>query len=838
MKILRLPSLAALALFTACALAQDASLWPSMSQTLPDYESRIDAVMAKMNNADKVGQLVMGEIKSLSPSDLNTIRLGGILNGGGSFPGNNVNAKASDWRSLSLQFHNASLSGQTSGDPQIPVLWGTDAVHGHNNLVGATLFPHNIGLGATRNAALMTEIGEVVAREMSASGILWTFAPTIAVPQNDRWGRAYEGFSEDPTVVGTLGAAFIEGLQGTIDTTNTRVAKDRVAATAKHFVGDGGTTNGVDTGDTRVTEQVLRTIHGAPYVEALKKNVLVVMASFSSWNGDTLHGHEHLLNDVLKDRMGFQGFVLGDWNGHGRVGGCSSSSCAASINAGVDMIMVPNDWRAFYNNTLQAVGNGTISQTRLNDAVRRILRVKFILGLFDGETPATRTGSGDNNVIGSSANRAVARRAVRESLVLLKNNSSTLPLGAGDDVVVVGAAAQQIWAANGGWSVHWQGGASNGEFPGATSLYDGIAAAVGDNGSVTFSSDGRVTGSPDAAIVFFAENAYAEGRGDLSSLVLNSNISPGSRNARIEILERLGNANIPVISVYLGGRPLFLTDEINASDAFVAAWLPGTEGGGLADALFCDMSPGSDCDFEGKLPFSWPAAAGDADLNVGQANYSPLFAFDYGLNYTDAHDDLGVLGAGGTGTPGQPVGQTVMTLFQGEATSAFELSLLSGAGTTAYAKPTSSTPDSAVTARIIDRAVQEDAQEVAFAGGRTGVWQLGSGSARVDWSGARSGSALIMTLQVAKAAASPMIYSMLCGDGCQASLDISDVLRARVGADWFELAIPLSCLADAGANLSQISNPVALHTNGRWTINVSNTYLDVPASTAHSLSCP
>ncbi len=821
-----------------------------MEQSLPDYEERITAVMMTMTNADKVGQVVMGEIKSLTPDKAREFRIGGVLNGGGSFPNNKENSTAQDWRNLSQSYHAKSIERVAGNSPQtpIPILWGTDAVHGHNNLVGATLFPHNIGLGATRNAELMKEIGQVVAREMAASGIFWTFAPTIAVPQNDRWGRTYEGLSEDPAVVATLGAALVDGLQGEFSTSAPAIATDRVAATAKHFIGDGGTLNGQDTGNTVITEQALRDIHGEAYVKALQENVLVVMASFSQWNGDQLHGHKYLLTDVLKGRMGFQGFVLGDWNGHGRVPGCSSAQCAAAINAGVDMIMVPNDWEALYRNTLSAVNAGTITQARLDEAVRRILRVKFILGLFDGQTPMTRTGSGQNNVIGSASHRAVARQAVRESLVLLKNNNDVLPIASTAKVLVVGSSSQQIWAANGGWSVSWQGGNSNNSFPGATSIYNGIReAATAGGGSVAYSANGVYEETPDVAVVFFAEESYAEGAGDRARLELRGNtLEPSSvrlpaesTSTRINILNKLRGDGIPVVSVYMGGRPLWLTNEINASEAFVAAWLPGTEGGGVADVLFCDMSAESDCDFKGTLPYSWPRTAVDFIQNVNQPGYNPQFEVGYGLTYSGDAPNIATIGPDTPATVTPTISVLGTRLFQGEVSSrAYKLELQSPAGTEAFAKPGNGTTDGVVQTRVVDRAVQEDAQIVTFAGGRNGAWRLSNATTTAtDLSTEPAGGAVLITVRVDKAGRAPMLYSLLCGEGCQASTDISDVLRDKVGEDWFELAVPFSCLTKMGADLSKVSAPVIMHTSGRWTVGLSDISYDMPTLDAVRLRC-
>ena len=350
-----------------------AELWPELTPPLavdPELEARVDALLERMTVREKVGQVIQAEIRSVTPREVQRFDLGSILNGGGSFPGNDKHASPESWLALADAFHEASTD-TSDGGVGIPAIWGVDAVHGHNNVIGATIFPHNIGLGAARNPDLIRRIGEVTAREVLATGLDWNFGPTVAVARDDRWGRTYESYSEDPDIVVQYARALVEGLQGAVGSPDF-LGEDRVIATAKHFLGDGGTFEGHDQGDTRASEEELRDIHGAPYVAALDAGAQAVMASFSSWHGQKMHGHRGLLTDVLKGRMAFDGLVVGDWNGHGQLPNCTNDDCADTLLAGLDLFMVPEDWRALHRNTLRQVRSGAIpeAQTRRRRASR------------------------------------------------------------------------------------------------------------------------------------------------------------------------------------------------------------------------------------------------------------------------------------------------------------------------------------------------------------------------------------------------------------------------------------------------------------------------------------
>ena len=577
----------------------------------------VEEVLSEMTLEEKVGQTIMADLDFIKPSDLKRYPIGGILNGGNTSPNGNQRASTNEWKRLAQDFYDES----TNSGAGIPILWGTDAVHGHSNVFGATIFPHNIGLGASANEKLLEDIGAAVAEEVLATGLYWTFAPTVTVPQDYRWGRTYEGYSESPELVSKLGEAFIYGLQGRGDQF---LAPNKIIGTAKHFLGDGGTYLGVDQGDTKVSENILKDIHGTPYYSALDACIQTVMASFNSWNGSKVHGNEYLLTEVLKNQMGFDGFVVGDWNGHGQIPGCSNGSCPESLIAGVDMYMVPENWKDLYRNTLRQAENGDIPIERLDDAVRRILIVKERLGLFEGKKPSNSPFS----EVGLQHNRDISRQAVRESLVLLKNNENVLPIKQGKKVLVIGPDADSLRTQTGGWTLDWQGtNNQNKDFPNSITFLDALKEEVGAENVTHVQFLNSVNAEDyDVAIVAYGEQPYAEGVGDRSNLNFSS-------KRHIAFLELLAENKIPTVSLFFTGRPLWVTKEINLSDAFVVAWLPGTESRGMTDVLV--NGDKTNYDFTGKLPFSWPKNTYQANLNYYDATSDPLFAYGYGLTYED-----------------------------------------------------------------------------------------------------------------------------------------------------------------------------------------------------------
>ena len=614
-------------------LARDRSeLWPRCSSALEISTSRLtevnELVEARLKNLtleQKAAQLIQAELASVRPDDVRNFGLGSILNGGGVFPNSNKRASIGDWRDLAHEFQSAARESGSG----IPILWGTDAVHGHNNVYGATIYPHNIALGTANDPDLMERIGAATAHDVIDTGIDWVFAPTLAVPCDYRWGRTYEGYSQEPEIVGRLGSAMLRGLQGDPESTDF-FDENHVVATSKHFVGEGSTIDGIDQGDAFCSEQDLLNIHAVGHIAALEAGAQVVMAAFNSWNNEKVHGSSYLLQDVLKSQMGFDGFVVSDWDGFAQLDGDPETACIRSINAGVDMLMVSSDWRGVYKRILGAVNCGQIDNSRLDDAVRRILRVKAFRGMLSPnwhEPPARSTRS-----LGSKSTRELAREAVRKSLVLLKNSNGLLPLSPDQKIVVVGEAAQDIAKQCGGWTLTWQGtDNTKDDFPFAHSIFDGIGETViSAGGVVTYIEEVDEETNADVAVVVFGEDPYAEGEGDLNHLSFSRD--EPIPLAQMKALHALG---IPVVALFLTGRPRWVNPELNTSDAFVVCWLPGTQGGAIADVLFTDLSDVVRFDFTGRLSFSWPlnSRLTCIDRNSNQSDrYLPV---GYGLSYED-----------------------------------------------------------------------------------------------------------------------------------------------------------------------------------------------------------
>ena len=596
----------------------------------PEIREKVEALLARMSLAQKIGQMTQGERAFVTPEDVRDYHLGSVLSGGGSCPGDN---RPADWVAMNDAYWAASMEADADHLP-IPLLYGVDAIHGNANLRGATVFPHNSGLGATRDPELLERIARVTAREVLATGVEWTFAPTLAVARNDRWGRTYESYAEDPDLVGSYAGRFVAGLQADL-------GPDGVVACAKHWVGDGGTTGGVDQGDARLSREELERLHIAPYREAIAAGVLTVMASLSSWNGLKCHGHRLLLTDLLKGELGFQGFIVSDWDATDQLDEDYAVAIERAVNAGIDMFMVPEKWKEFIAHLTSHVESGAVPIERIDDAVRRILRVKFAYGLFDRPRPAERPWSDDPG-FGSAEHREVAREAVRKSLVLLKHEGGVLPLQRTARILVAGRNADNRGHQCGGFTVAWQGTSGNGAIEGGTSIWEGIRAAA--PGAV-LSIDGAEAGSGefDAAVVVIGERPYAEGMGDIrpsggpvapgSQIVLpTANLDPYGATLELASLHpedlatirTIAAEGIPVVAVLVSGRPLVVNRELELASAFVAAWLPGSEGAGVADVLFGDH------DFQGRLSFSWPRSPED-DFNVGDAEYDPRFPFGFGL---------------------------------------------------------------------------------------------------------------------------------------------------------------------------------------------------------------
>ncbi len=613
-----------------------------LDSSLP-VEARLDDLLARMSLEDKLGQMTQVEKGSMQLQDVQRYRIGSVLSGGGGSPANNT---PEAWARMVGNFQKLALGAPL----RLPILYGVDAVHGHNNLLNATIFPHNIGLGAANDPDLVRRIAQATAIEMMATGIPWNFAPVVAVPQDIRWGRTYEGFSEDTEIVTRLGAAYIEGLQAF--PAGYQPAPGQViftAATAKHYIGDGGTdwdtskmtSMGVryalDQGDMQMDETAMRELFLPPYQAAIQSGVRTVMASFSSWNGVKMHANRYLLTDVLKGELGFTGFIVSDWQAVDQIyPNDLYQSIVTAINAGVDMVMVPYDYKTFLSHLRAGVENGDIPQERIDDAVRRILRVKFELGLFARPTPigveTSLTALQQN--IRSPEHLALAREAVQKSLVLLKNEGQTLPLEKNTPLIfVAGVGANSLNKQLGGWTIDWQG--KEGFRAAGITLLQAIQAAVSPDTRVVFDEKGLFAEEKDTdgqplkaeiGIVIIGEFPYAEGVGDSADLALPQE--------DIEALRAMRERAEKVVVVIFSGRPVIITDLLPLAEAWVAAWLPGSEGAGITDVLFGDVQ------FSGKLPYTWPRSVSQLPMNINNpANKTgcdgPLFPFGYGLT-TDA----------------------------------------------------------------------------------------------------------------------------------------------------------------------------------------------------------
>ncbi len=604
-------------------LLPDKDELPLYKDPTASLEDRVEDLLARMTLEEKIGQMTQVENLSIDKDDITDLFIGSILSGSDGHPSTN---NPESWAKMVNAYQERALKTRLS----IPLIYGVDAIHGHNGVKGAVIFPQSIGLGASRDPDLVRRIGRITAEEMVATGIYWNFAPIVAVPQDIRWGRTYESYSEDTDLVSLLSRAFIEGLQG--DDLNDPLT---VLATPKHFVGDGGTTWGtskmfigqqfmLDQGDTRVDEATLRRIHLPPYIDALDAGVLSIMVSFSSWNGEKMHGHKYLLTDVLKNELGFEGFLVSDWGGIDQIADRYDDAVVMAINAGVDMNMVPYDYDRFIQTLTSAVEKGDVSEERIDDAVRRILRVKFKLGLF--ERPFANEALLTN--VGSEEHRSLASQAVAKTLVLLKNNEDTLPLPKDTAMIFVGGkAANDIGIQCGGWTLQWQG--RTGNIMEGTTILEGIKNTVDPATRVEFNRFGRFERILDEdghqaiaeiGIVVVGEFPYQEGVGDRADLHLS--------DADIGLIERMRERSKKLVIILISGRPMIITEQLPLADAFVAAWLPGTEGQGLSDVLFGDLP------FTGKLPFSWPRRMDQLPFdfsNLGTGEEGPLFPYGYGL---------------------------------------------------------------------------------------------------------------------------------------------------------------------------------------------------------------
>lgn len=823
----------------------DINLWPQKKTTLdPIIEAKVSELLMRLTLEEKVGQMIQPEIRHITPEEVRKYHIGSVLNGGGSVPNGNKRASVDDWLALADGYFEASIQEQ-EGSTAIPIMWGIDAVHGHNNVFGATLFPHNIGLGAGNNPDLIKKMGKAVAQSVTATGMDWTFAPTVAVSKNLRWGRAYESYSQDPSISAALGAAFIRGAQGEIpnplvgDAKVTSVSfnsfkNPELIATAKHFIADGGTRDGDDQGDALIDEETLVTEHLPPYIAAMDVGVQTIMVSFNSWQGDKMHGQKYLLTDVLKERLGFEGLLVGDWNGHGQVEGCTNSNCPAAINAGMDVLMVPEDWYALYNNTLDQVRSGEIPMSRIDDAVRRILRVKFKMGLFNAPTPSERAGKNPQQWVGHPEHQALARQAVRESLVLLKNDQSVLPINPKKRILLTGKGVDQVDMQMGGWSLTWQGTENEREdFPNATLISDAlkqqIEAAGGELVILPVEEAAKVNAkSFDAAILMYGESAYAEGVGDLSDLEFESGEHP-----HLNLLNTLKQLNIPTASLFLSGRPLWVNAEINASDAFVAAWWPGSAGEGVADVLLASLDkPQANYDFSGKLSFPWPSSKSDAEGAQAQ------FPVGYGLTYGD-QVTVAALSEEGINVSGKAV-TTHYPLFERSIQEPWQL-WLAADGEEDRRISTGQGELGGLTLALMDKVVQEDARRI--------TWREGNGQLVIrSWQGqnltelAERNTYLQFSVQVLEAPTQPVTVGVKSGIEDEIHIDITEALQQARNDDsaWQQIQIPMACFVQRGLRPVEVMRAFILQGQAPLSLGIADIAFhvsDEPEESALLVEC-
>tara|TARA_B100000941_G_scaffold154426_1_gene109473 strand:+ start:2139 stop:3941 length:1803 start_codon:yes stop_codon:yes gene_type:complete len=577
-------------------------------------DDKVKNLLSEMTIDEKIGQMTQIDRRFLNDKDIIKFGIGSILSGGGSVPKDNT---IEGWANMYDSYQKLAQKTRL----KIPVIYGIDAVHGHNNVKGATIFPHNIGLGCTFDPKIVYKVSDITAREVTATGLNWNFAPCLAMPEDERWGRYYEGYSENPELISELGVAAIKGYQNKLG------KKHSIAACAKHFIGDGATIWGtgdnnymIDRGNSIINKKDLYEKYLPPYEAAIESGVLTVMASFNSYNGLKCHASKYLFTDLLKGELGFDGFVISDWRGIDEIPGDYKSDIITSINAGIDMVMVPGDtiwggesYYKFLKLFKESVLEGSIKEERINDAVSRILKAKFKMGLFD-DPFAKRKYIKD---FGSKKHKKVAREAVRKSLVLLKNENNVLPISKKvKHIHVAGIGANDIGMQCGGWTMEWQG--KMGPITDGTTILEGIKSSSGEDTKVTYDLEGLNGKGADVAVVVIGEKPYAEGVGDKENLSLSEE--------DLIVIENMKKYNVPLVVIMITGRPLIITEHLNDWDSLLVAWLPGSEGGGVSDILFGDYKP------TGKLAFSWPKSMNQIPLNFKDEK-SPLFNYEFGLTY-------------------------------------------------------------------------------------------------------------------------------------------------------------------------------------------------------------
>ncbi|MGR5539523.1 glycoside hydrolase family 3 N-terminal domain-containing protein [Vibrio campbellii] len=829
--------------------------WPNIESKIKvdsDIESEVNRILSLMSVKEKVGQMIQPNLRDITPEEVYEYKIGSILNGGGAWPNENKHASAQDWAHCADEFWLATERMFEDRGFRIPFMWATDAVHGHNNVFGATVFPHNIGLGCAKDPELIKAIGEITAREVVATGLDWTFAPTVATPRDMRWGRVYEGYSEDPEITYQYASKMVEGLQGNAEELKT---DERVLSNVKHFVGDGGTITGIDRGVNRYSEEHLINIHAMGYFSGLEAGAQVVMSSFNSWENPAnydhslqtgeeynqkIHGSKYLLTDVLKEKMGFDGLIVTDWNGHAEVSKCTDTDAVYAINAGNDVLMVPvrEHWLGVIESTLAAIDSGIISMDRIDDAVRRILRVKMRAGLWAKPRPSLRRFAGKQDQLGASLHREVAREAVRKSLVLLKNKANILPLSRNQKVVLTGSAANDLQKQAGGWNLTWQGDENTlDDFPGATTLKMALELELGESNVVYDPSLERELSAGDIAIVAFGEDPYAEMMGDIKAWQsLEFSSLKRSYKADCDKIAKLHAKGVKVVSVFFSGRPLYVNEEIAKSDAFVAAFLPGSEGVGITDVLLRDENDDVRHDFIGKLSYSWPNKKRSVTVNKipqhipnyvlpeneqdPNGEHAPLFEYGYGLNYSDCAQctDLDNLVLDNEQDDETTVAEEANHVYGVRSNIGdYQLKIAD----LAHWIGSEVSRNNAVSIGGIDTKPfnyeqQQDAIELRFKDKFAAVYvQVGDGSVE-DFSQYRKGT-ISFTLKVMEAPTQPVKLSLQkwtkneLPDGI-AEIDVTEKILAN--GEFHTIEVPLSAFIEQGVELKYLDVPFMLYTAG------------------------
>lgn len=814
--------------------------WPQAQSPIakdPAMEKKIQNLIAQMSLEQKVAQMIQADIGAVTPEEMSEYVLGSVLNGGGQYPNNNPDSKISDWVAFADALYKGSMN-PIAGKVAIPMFWGVDAVHGHGNVIGATLYPHNVALGASRDPELVKAIAAATAKEVAVSGIDWNFSPTVAVARDDRWGRSYESYSEDPSLVATMAKAYVEGLQGEANTYDF-LNNEHVLACAKHFIGDGGTEFGDDRGNTMGDEAELIKLHLPGYISAINAGVQSVMASYSWWQGEHAHTNKRLLTDLLKDHLGFDGFVVSDWQAIGIPTGCTMDNCPQAINAGVDLFMIPNapDWKRFLRNTVAQVEDGTIAMARIDDAVTRILRVKMRMKLWQKGSPSERSLAGKEQLIGNKAHRELARRAVRESMVLLKNQGNLLPLRPNQRILIAGEGANNLPMQAGGWSVTWQGADSrNEQYPGSTSIYKGLKDAIeAAGGKAIYSADGETQAKVDAAIVVFGEQPYAEMYGDIENLD-TLELQQHSKHS-LALLNKLKQKGIPTVGVLLSGRPLWVNKELNATDAFVAAWQPGTEGAGVADLLIGNADGSARYDFVAKLSVSWPASACQAHSNIGDEDYNPLFPFGFGLNYQTPNTGWSLLSEDNSQWR---YGCRLGSELPKATTQRFD----QANGWQYYAE-----------VKTLERYPVDQARSFGaikaepLSGNEFGVkasWQTGEES-RISLRNGRidnnylallaNKGALLFDVKFEQKPKERLNYVLMSASTSRGDIDLSPAIKDLALNQWATISVDMACLAKNNGDLSKIVVPFSLQSRGQMSLSLKNVRLEPNRGETADIQC-